>query len=176
MREIDGDGAQNQAPCGRHLKEDQRLKRHPSYAAQLAVPSDAGDDAAEDERGHDHPDKAQKDLAQKVGLGGELGRVHAQLGAEDHGEEGPQQQRTATQREGDEKAETGPAQRGGHFSGAVKEPGQHARCKQQGGGKGENSERCAPEQAEYDRMNWVSSMGLEGSRSPLSYGRAGECT
>ena len=58
LREVDGDGAENQADGGDGFKEDDRLERHAAHAAQFVVAGDSGDDSAEDERRNNHANEA----------------------------------------------------------------------------------------------------------------------
>ncbi len=81
-----------------HLKEDQRLQRDASEAAKLAVSGDSRRQRAEDQRRNYHADQAQKYIAQKAGLRGEMRSVYAQLRTHCHGEECPHQQRTPPHR------------------------------------------------------------------------------
>ena len=116
MRDIDGDGTKNEAECCRHFKEHNRLDCDSAYAAQFAVPGNPGNNTAEDQRRNNHADEAQEDVAEEMGLCGEVRRVYAKLSTGQHGEEGPHQQRSAAESKRNKHAETAPPQRNAHLS------------------------------------------------------------
>ena len=139
LREVDGDGAQNQADGGNNLKEDDRLERHAAHTAQFVMSRDAGDDAAKDERRDNHANEAQENVSEEVGLRCDGGRVHTQFCAGEHGEEGPHQQRATAYGKGKKEAERGPAKDGGKLGVRVKKAGCDARGKEQDGGESERA-------------------------------------
>ena len=110
LREVHGDQADDQAERGDNFKVDDRLDRHPPHAAQFAMAGDAGHDAAEDQRRHDHANEAQEDFSDDVSLRGNVRHIGAEFRAGQHRKEGPHEQRTAPQRHRDEHADRNPAQ------------------------------------------------------------------
>ena len=75
-----------------------------------------------------------------MGLRSDGGRVHAQFCAGQHGEEGPNEQRTTAHGEGKKEAKRGPAENGGKLRTGVKHASCKARGKEQDGGQGERAE------------------------------------
>jgi len=132
LRNVDSNGAQDEAEGGYYFKEDEGLDGHAAHSTELIVAGDAGDDAAEDERRNDHADEAKKNIAKEVGLCGELGCVNAEFCAGCHGEEGPHQQRTAANSVGDQKAECDPAKADCELRGRVHEACGKARGEEHG--------------------------------------------
>jgi hypothetical protein len=85
LRDVDGHGAEDEAEGGYDLKEDEGLESDAADAAELIVASNAGDDAAEDERGNDYADETEKDFPEEVGLGGKGWGVDPEFCAGEHG-------------------------------------------------------------------------------------------
>ena len=109
LRNVDCNCAQDEAKGGDDLKKDQGFDGHATHTAELIVARDTADDTAKDERRHDHADEAEKDIAEEVGLRGELGRVYPEFRTCKHREKCPDQQRAAAESERDEKAKGDPA-------------------------------------------------------------------
>ena len=62
--QVDGDHAEDQAErCGTASKKTIGFDGNAAHALQFAMCGNAGDDAAKDERRHDHADQAEKDFA-----------------------------------------------------------------------------------------------------------------
>ena len=144
VRKINGDGAEDESGCCYEFKKDDGLEGDAAYSAQAVVTRDAGNDAAKDERRNDHANEAEKDIAEEVGLRGELRRVHTQFRSGQHGEEGPHEQRTAAHGEGNKQADASPAKTCCDFSAGVKEPCKQSGREQHCGCRSESDKDSAP--------------------------------
>src|ERR1035437_10177566 len=127
---VDGDETQDESDGGDNLEVEDGFEGDTAHAAQLAVACDAGDDAAEDERGDNHADKAEGDFAQEVGLRCELGCVGAEFGSGQHEVESPKQQGAPAPGNGEEEAEGYPAKGDRDLRRGVREAGPEACSKQ----------------------------------------------
>ena len=88
--EIDCGYAEKERDGGDDFEIDETLPADAAYFAQVAVTGDAGDESADDERGHDDFDEPEEDVAEDAELNGESRRVEAEFEPGEHGEENPE--------------------------------------------------------------------------------------
>ena len=88
---VHGGGAEDEADGGDDFKVDERLKGNAADAAQMAVAGDTGGDGGKEQRGDDHANEAQEEIAEDTELRGDMRRVKAEFDAGGDGEEGPEE-------------------------------------------------------------------------------------
>ncbi len=97
MAEIDGGEADREGQ-GRHDFEiDETLDAHATYALEVAMAGDSGDQRRQNQGGDDGLDEAQKYVAEDTQVDRDTRCVEAQFGAGDHRDKDPRCKGPATQ-------------------------------------------------------------------------------